>query len=160
MNSMDEGRMKVEMACKILMAWRIVENKNEVICGEGDDLYDDSFICKVLTKKMQAFQTGIKVPNLLSVLLEVCTDANPGQSQLLLADIIRELPKPIPEEYTITTDDFTTAFKDLMPVVSRYKEVEERLANEWKEQKFPMDTKTFADNGVDTREWWMEVLGR
>jgi hypothetical protein len=64
---------KVVMVSKLVWMMQEQENKVEL---DSEDIHTQSFICGVLTKKMAGFKLGIKIPDMLSLMLEVCTDGN------------------------------------------------------------------------------------
>lgn len=150
-----------EVVSKMFLMWSFSSMQ-----GEPDDpeLLHRSFIANVLVKKMEAFETGIVVPAYLGALIDLCTDSNPGVSQIILSEIIEkafidQLP------YTLTPDDFVRAFPTRFPVFRQYEDLLPEYERKWDAQKVPMEEREKvgfcgSDNQVDTPEYWKELVDR
>lgn len=107
-----------------------------------------SFIAQVLRKKMEVFKIPVKIPDVLIAIIEVCTNGNPGISQLMLRDIIGDSRK---KGSTLTPDDFARVYPISFPVVEDGNEWDKYFSKKWEEQKNPSN----GSNLCDTPTWWL-----
>ena len=168
----------IELCGKLLIVWSMNKDKNEVMFNPEYEQY--SFIAKVLRKKLEVFKINVKLPDPLIMLIEICTESNPGISQLMLKEILMKVKSRgksfcPDEEYVITPEDFSWTYPNEFPVINNSPSPEAGLPpfikDEWKslhpstsnweeyfhkmwdDQKVP-DT---GSNKCDTLEWWWEI---
>lgn len=161
----------VQLCTQVLVSWcmsSINPDHTKLYSSEYESI---SFIAKVLRKKMEVFNIHVKLPDPLIMLIEICTDSNPGISQLILKRVLLHSKcKSIPEGqmYEVTPTDFSLTFPEEFPIVNttsdeesvppfmRYQRVnpkwEEIFHEEWDAQK-----NENGANKCDTPEWWMEI---
>ena len=151
-----------ELCSKVFMSWFLEEMKDSKMEYKEEDkeFLEGSFITKILLKKFKVFDIKIHLPLPLLALLSLCTNENPGQSQIILKDLLNSIKShrgPIPEGYVITSDDFAHCFPFSFPITSDpaiNKKYLELWDGQKKEQHHPME----SDNKCDTVEWWKEVM--
>lgn len=146
-----------DLQSRMFMAWCLAELKgvkepDSFAIGAGER----SFVHKMLSKKMEVFETGINVPVYLSVILELGLSGNPGLVQIVLAEIIMgchisSLP------YTITPDDFTRTFPLLFPCSDDVGFMEE-YEKKWDAQKCERANPGEGDNRVDIPQYWEDIV--
>jgi hypothetical protein len=133
------------------------ENKDMTI---HDEEFSNDFIFQMFEKKFKMFGVNIVLPDELIAIICMCTNSNPGQSQIILKyllDNIKNRKGPISKGYIITTDDFVNAFSSRFPILHQYEDLNEKFQKLWDEQKMPRVT-SWSDNKCDTPEWWLEVM--
>lgn len=145
---------------KCMIMWSMEHTKNPEKCKEHSDDISESFICQVLNKRMKAFNTGIIIPDYLSLMIELCTNSNPGQSLMILAEILEKLPKPVADGYVITPEDFIRVYTNKFPIVWWYEDINDRLNKRWNEQKVVPAHPLQTDNACGEPEYWNKLLGR
>ena len=142
---------KIELCSRIFIAWKLSNKAWNV----HDDEILDAFIPGMLVKKMKAFGIDIFLPDPLLLLIDVCTESNPGQAQIILKDLLNNIVErtgKIKKGYMISAEDVAECWPTSFPIVSLKPELYER---KWIDQK---TNKAFSDNLCDTPEWWLEVM--
>ena len=142
---------KIELCSRIFIAWKLSNKAWDV----HDDEILDAFIPGMLVKKMKAFGVDIFLPDPLLLLIDVCTESNPGQAQIILKDLLNSIVErtgKIKKGYMISAEDVAECWPTSFPIVSLNPELYER---KWIDQK---TNKAFSDNLCDTPEWWLEVM--
>lgn len=151
----DKKKETEELAVKLFMMWSLNEGTDgfRAIIPE---VHENSFICQVLSKRMEAFDLKVVVPDHLSSILEICTESNPGMSLYMLSEILKTAKvQSLP--YTITSMDFALTFPMSFPVIEDSK-IYQEYQKKWDSQKYEKDGHLL--NRVDTPEFWKEVIGR
>ena len=156
-----EAKISKETCAELLIRWVLYEKLVNLADESTVNLLDSMnkelnesdipFITKLLLKKLEAFNIDIKLPPHLPAIIEVCTNCNPGLSQVMLKEILDNVNN-LTEGYCITTDDFIRVYHNEFPVVD-IDEWNEHFKKLWDKQKSPN-----GGNLCDTREWWMEVF--
>ena len=167
----------IELCGKLLIVWSMNQSNDKVMFGPEYEQH--SFIAKVLRKKLEVFKINVKLPDPLIMLIEICTESNPGISQLMLKEILTKVKsrkKLNPDvEYVITPDDFSLTYPNEFPVMDNspspsaglppfmkdaWKSLnpstsnwEEYFHKAWDAQKDEND----GHNKCDTPEWWWEI---
>lgn len=135
-------------------------NPNMDYIDKDKEFIEQSFISDILIKKFKAFDIKIHLPIHLLMILSLCTEENPGQSQIILKRLLLDIKSkkgPIPENYVITSNDFAMCFQDSFPIMD-IPAINESYHILWNEQKKKGKLKpTESDNLCDTAEWWKEV---
>ena len=142
---------KIELCSRIFIAWKLSNKAWNV----HDDEILDAFIPGMLVKKMKAFGVDIFLPDPLLLLIDVCTESNPGQAQIILKDLLNNIVErtgKIKKGYMISAEDVAECWPTSFPIVSLKPELYEI---KWIDQK---TNKAFSDNLCDTPEWWLEVM--
>lgn len=118
------------------------------------------FIPQILRKRLKAAEIDIVLPDIMCLMITLCTDGNPGQSLMILSDILqnkRDRDGKIPAGYIITAQDFTTTFPLKWPIMFD-PEISEQYRKKWDAQKrkplFPWET----DNQIDMVGWWRKFV--
>ena len=128
----------LDEAGKLFMMWSTMSmsctNKYDELIKDVEELRKESFICQIIDKKFEVFHIDIKLPTMLLLLIETCANGNPGQSQMILSEVMQHC-SPIKQGYEITPMDFAMAFPSKFPIVSLYSDINERLEKRWREQK-------------------------
>lgn len=155
------GEIK-ELCSKILLSWFLIEkeNPNMEYTSEDEEFLRTSFITKVILKKFKVFDIQIHLPMHLLMILSLCTNENPGQSQIILKDLLLSIKSKkglIPNGYVITSNDFTLAFPFSFPIIE-IPEINKKYEKLWNEQKRKKENPLELDNLCDTVEWWKEVM--
>lgn len=146
----------------IFMQWFAEEknNRNMDYTKEDNEFINNSFISQVILKKFKVFNIKIHLPIHLLMILSLCTEENPGQSQIILKRLLLDIKSkkgPIPENYVITFNDFDMCFQDSFPIMD-IPAINESYHILWNEQKKKGKIKPKeSDNLCDTIEWWKEV---
>lgn len=141
---------KKNMCTQIFLAWKF-SNKDWTV---HDDEIMDGFIPKVLVKKMKAFCVDIILPDPLLLMIEVCTEGNPGQAQIVLKELLNNIVSTkgkIKPGYIITLDDFVDCYPTF-PIIALD---EEGWRKKWDNQK---GSNVYPGNLCDTPDWWLEVM--
>ena len=97
---------------------------------------------------------------MLLLILNICTEGNPGQFQIILKDlfnIIKQHKGPIPKGYVIKSEDFSFCFLDTFPI-TEIPNINDKYEKLWEEQKKVTTHFLDADNLCDTIEWWKVVM--
>lgn len=160
---MTEEAMRKDLTARLFVQWMM----EPVMPGQKKPEFleygeEQSFIHKVLAKKMEAFNTGIIVPVQLSLILDIGTESNPGLSQIVLVDIIKHSQiDSLP--YTIKSEDFVRVFPFNFPDVDD-KAFMDKYQAMWNAQKREVNNsgksvqQWQSDNLVDTPEYWAEIV--
>ena len=138
----------LELCSKVLMVWTLNPNSDKI--NFDLEYQANSFIAKIIRKKFEAFQIPIKIPNLLLMLIEICTDSNPGVSQIMLKEVLSRIPNLEPD-YQVMPTDFVRVYATEFPLMKNPK-WEEYFSKLWDAQK------SDGNNLCDTRDWWMELF--
>lgn len=140
----------IELCSKVLLAWSFASYGNGAMVI--DEKYNaESFIAKILRKKMEVFQIPIKISDYLIILIELCTGGNPGVSQVMLKEIMSKVPN-LTSGHEITPEDFVRVYGSEFPVMENSPKWEEHFSKLWDAQK------NDGNNMCDTRDWWMELF--
>lgn len=111
---------------------------------------EKDFITKMIQRKFEVFEIPIVVPDPLCAIIMVCTNGNPGLSQIILKEILMDIPDLAPG-YVITMNDFARTYGDKYPLIE-YEDIKRDLETKWDRQKHG------SFNEVDTKEYWLEVF--
>lgn len=149
-----------ELCGKIFIKWFLEEKEkpNMEYTEKDKEILDNCFIAKVLLRKLVACNIKIHLPIHLLVILSLCTNDNPGISQVMLKELLLNIKKnkgPIPEGYVIGQMDFATTFPYSFPLIDD-PDIYKKYEKLWDEQKYVCDD--FSCNLCDTIEWWKEVM--
>lgn len=149
---------KEEICSRALISWMIGEKNNMDFKLHDEDIAN-LFTSRVLMKKFEVFGIDIVLPDLLLLILNVCTGNNPGQIQIVLKELLNSIKSkngPIKPGYVITTSDFITCFPSKFPITG-IPEIDAKYESLWIGQKIKRESGC-SDNLCDTIEWWMEVM--
>lgn len=147
---------KQELCGKALMIWVLSEKDNPV---KSDKDLEEMFIVKMLRKKFEVFKIDIVLPDMLLMILDLCTESNPGVTQVILKELLEDIKKrkgPIPSGYVIDALDFSFCFPAQFPILS-VPEIYNKYLEKWDGQKYT-DENGYSRNSCDTIEWWKEVM--
>jgi hypothetical protein len=151
---------KKETCLKAFLAWIELEKQNKDVSIHSKEV-EEIFTSQVILKKFKSFNIDIVLPDMLLLILAICTDCNPGQFQVVLKDLLNNIKShkgPIPEGYIITVTDFSMCFPQDFPFMD-VKSVSDKYHKLWDAQKKSGEIKLFeTDNLCDTPEWWREVM--
>lgn len=154
--TLEEKKMTCSQA---LIAWISVEHQ-----GKDMRIHDkecaNMFTSRMILKKFELFGIDIVLPDLLLLILAICTDVNPGQFQIILKDLLNNIKArkgPIPPGYIITTDDFSLCFMSDFPI-TEISYINEKYYKLWDGQKKQRTKPMESDNLCDTVDWWKEVM--
>jgi hypothetical protein len=128
--------------------------------SEHDEEIENLFTSKMILKKFEVFNIDIILPDMLLLILYICTEGNPGMFQVILKDLLNNIKKeigPIPPEYIIRIDDAAKYFNGNFPILD-IPEVQDKYCDLWQEQKGERKDNLSSDNLCDTPEWWKEVM--
>ena len=159
---MENVKETKDLCSKLLIYWSLIEKENPDMkyIPEDEEFLRTSFIANVILKKFKVFDIQIHLPIHLLMILSLCTNENPGQSQIILKDLLLSIKSkkgPIPNEYVITSDDFSSAFPFSFPIME-IPEINKKYEKLWNKQKRKKENKLESDNLCDTVEWWKEVM--
>lgn len=151
-----------DLCSKLLIYWSLIEKENPDMkyIPEDEEFLRTSFIANVILKKFKVFDIQIHLPIHLLMILSLCTNENPGQSQIILKDLLLSIKSkkgPIPNGYVIISDDFSLAFPFSFPIME-IPEINKKYEKLWNEQKRKKENPLESDNLYDTVEWWKEVM--
>lgn len=152
----------MELCSKIFISWHFnaKENPNMDYEQKDKEFLEQSFIAKILLKKFEVYNIKIHLPVHLLMILSLCTNENPGQSQIVLKDLLNDIKSrrgPIPSGYVITPDDFALCFASDFPIMD-ISYINDKYQKLWNDQKF-IDLRTErSENACDTIEYWKEVM--
>lgn len=150
---------KKELCAKILIGWFVQEQENRDFRNHDKEVAD-LFTSKILLKKFDVFHINIVLPDMLLMILHICTNNNPGWIQIILKDLLNSIKKrtgPIKPGYVITSNDFSLCFTWNFPIVE-IPEINAKYESLWMGQKIERDEPMMSDNLCDTVEWWKEVM--
>lgn len=137
----------LQLCSQVFIKWNLIDLG--VSDYDGSSEYSRmSFIAKVLRKKMAAFEIPVEIPDPLLMIIELCTDSNPGMAQIMLKKILGN-NRPI--DSTIMPEDFVAVFPTEFPILALFPRWEKEFEEEWLKQKTAQ-----GFNLCDTKEWWME----
>lgn len=126
-------------------------------------IMENSFTAKILTKKFEAFDIGIKLPDELLLILGTCSGENPGLVQAILMDLLQSIKdkkgSPIPRGYEITPSDVVGAFPLRWPILKDpeiYNEYISKYDATIKDKATDSNGNKF--NACDTKEFWLQVM--
>ena len=147
MNPMTET---IELCSRAFIAWNFaaMEGKN---MDRNEEYNAQSFIARVLRKKMEVFQVPVNIPDYLLILIELCTQGNPGVSQVMLKEILSAIPNLQPG-HEVKPDDFSRVYTADFPSMESPR-WEQHFQELWDAQK-----NCEGKNLCDTADWWMELF--
>lgn len=148
-----------ENCSNIFIRWFFLEKSGKDMRQYNKDIADE-FITQVLRKRLQATEVDIVLPDALILLIMTCTEGNPGQSLMILSDLLESIHKrigKIPAGYVITSSDFSQAFSSGWPIM-KIKSVNEQYSQKWQNQKRKSLSPCETDNTMDTAEWWRKFV--
>lgn len=156
------------MCTKLLALWMSCEKEDaKMEYTERDkEFFERSFVTKVLSKKLDAFDIDVHIPSYLYMLISVCSDENPGKAQLILKELLTSIKNRkgagIEKGYVITVSDFVDCFVESFPITG-IPAIAKKYQKMWDEQKKERGNDmrnypAFSDNKCDTPEYWMEVM--
>jgi hypothetical protein len=150
----------VDLCSQLLIVWLTHERENKDMTIHDEELAK-TFIYQVIHKKFDVFGIDVVLPDELLAIITICTNSNPGQSQIVLKYLLDDIKKrkgPIPKGYVVTTEDFTFAFPTRFPILHEFKDLNEQFQKLWDAQKKEKTHAFDNDNKCDTPEWWLEVM--
>ena len=150
---------KKETCASAFIAWVELEKHNKDMKVHNEEI-EEIFTNKMILKKFKAFGIDIVLPDMLLMILAICTDCNPGQFQIILKDLLNNIKQrkgPIPAGYVITPMDFSLCFRIDFPI-TEIPHVNAKYEKLWNGQKKENPKDLESDNLCDTPEWWKEVM--
>lgn len=157
-NTAEESKELLITLMRIYSHWVLESLSNPEKCStRTPELFEKSFICKVLDKRLEAFSIDVKVPDYLILIIELCTEGNPGQSLMILSEILENIPH-LKSGHIIEPMDFARVYKDKFPVVRVYPEMNSRLQDRWSSQKITPRESLDSDNQCDYPEYWTKFF--
>lgn len=147
--------------CSVLYTTWVISEEEGIDFKEHDEKISNLFIARMLKKKFEVFDIDVVIPDELISLLEICTEANPGQTQVILMDLFMHINKlhhfdKIPRGYVIKAMDAAMCFVNTFPIIE-IPSVDEKYHKMWLAQKYTdPDGREF--NLCDTQGWWKEVV--
>lgn len=146
---------KLSYISKAFVIWSQAEITDNLDVFDGAYM-KESFIGQMITKKFEAFDIDIKLLDPFVMIIDLCTDSNPGVSQLMIKEILENVPDLKPG-HTITTWDFLRIHDNKFPRMS-YPDINEKYEKLWNAQKKKRTSTYASDNKVDTKEYWLEIF--
>lgn len=150
-----------DLCAMVFIKWHIGAQHDE---KTHDMIMKNSFTAKILTKKFEAFDIGIKLPDELLLILGTCSGENPGLVQAILMDLLQSIKdkkgSPIPRGYEITPSDVAGAFPLRWPILKDpeiYNEYVSKYDATIKDKATDSNGNKF--NACDTKEFWLQVMG-
>ena len=116
----------------------------------AEEYCQSAFVPQVLKKKIEAFNIPIKVTNAVLMMIEICTEGNPGVSQLMLKEIINTCYLKAGD--TVDFDKFVRTYPMQFPLITN-PDICSKYDKMWDAQK-----DEDGNNKCDTVEWWMECF--
>lgn len=158
---------KQDICAQAIIKWKAQEEMAKNIpvkefapgIHKHDEEIVDLFTSKMILKKFEVFNIDIVLPDMLLLMLYICTEGNPGMFQVILKDLLNHIKEeigPIPSGYVINVDDATKCFT--APPILDIPEIQDKYCNLWQEQKGERQGSLSSDNLCDTPEWWKEVM--
>ena len=151
---------KKDLCSRVLISWVLSEQDGKDYTVHDEDI-NKLFTSQVILKKFEVFGIRIVLPDPLLLILYLCVEANPGQFQIVLKDLLNNIKKrkgPIPTDYVVTADDFSMCFMADFPI-TEIKQINDKYQKLWDGQKKPGKHQPWeSDNLCDTPEWWKEVM--
>ena len=156
------------MCTKLLALWMSCEKEDaKMEYTERDkEFFERSFVTKVLSKKLDAFDINVHIPSYLYMLISVCSDENPGNAQLILKELLTSIKNRkgagIEKGYVITVSDFVDCFVESFPITG-IPAIAKKYQKMWDEQKIGRGAQyesdvNLSDNKCDTEYYWKEVM--
>ena len=149
-----------DLCAMVFIKWHIGAQHDE---KTHDMIMKNSFTAKILTKKFEAFDIGIKLPDELLLILGTCSGENPGLVQAILMDLLQSIKdkkgSPIPRGYEITPSDVVGAFPLRWPILEDpeiYNEYISKYDATIKDKATDSNGNKF--NACDTKEFWLQVM--
>ena len=149
-----------DLCAMVFIKWHIGAQHDE---KTHDMIMKNSFTAKILTKKFEAFDIGIKLPDELLLILGTCSGENPGLVQAILMDLLQSIKdkkgSPIPRGYEITPSDVAGAFPLRWPILKDpeiYNEYVSKYNATIKDKA--TDSNGNKINACDTKEFWLQVM--
>lgn len=149
-----------DLCAMVFIKWHIGAQHDE---KTHDMIMKNSFTAKILTKKFEAFDIGIKLPDELLLILGTCSGENPGLVQAILMDLLQSIKdkkgSPIPRGYEITPSDVAGAFPLRWPILKDpeiYNEYVSKYDATIKDKAIDSNGNKF--NACDTKEFWLQVM--
>lgn len=153
-----KGDITLAAVSKLYMMW-MLNNQNRSKDTDIEDIASQSFICNVLNKRMEAFDIPVVIPDHLSMILDFCTDSNPGLSLMMLYDIIKNAHIQYSgDTYVLQPEDFVAVFTTRFPVLSAYPDILQKYSDMFDNQKIKNTDIFGPDNLIDTREYWLNTI--
>ena len=125
----------------------------------ANEMMEQSFVGKILKRKMKCMNCPIEISNTVYILLDICSGSNPGLSQIMLHDLLETARKRGYEKIDFT--EFSLIHASEFPIVLKdngdYTEYGLEISRKWDEQKVRPE-KGFSYNKVDTEKYWQEVF--
>lgn len=137
----------LELLTKLFIIWNMNPEYKE-----DKEYNSQSFIARIIRKKMEVFKIDVKIPDELLMIIEICTGSNPGVSQVMLHEIMSKITS-LTEGYLITPNDFTRVYPNDFPCIDNPK-WDDHFAKLWESQKFN------GSNLCDTPNWWKECFNK
>lgn len=150
---------KTDLCSRAFISWLSAEKKGIDMRVHDPEIIEKDFITMVLNKKLEACRVEIHLPDMLTLIIGICTEGNPGQSQIILKELLESIKKnkgPIPAGYVILADDFVTCFMTKFPITED-KVMEKKYYDLWEAQKYENQL-GYRENKCDTVEYWREVM--
>lgn len=154
-----EVKETIQLCNLIFSQWLFLEKNNTDMKQYDGDIAKE-LITQILRKRLQAAEVDIVLPDALILLIMTCTDGNPGQSLLILSDLLESICRKIgkiPAGYVITSKDFSQAFPSGWPIM-KMKPVNEQYSQKWKNQKKEPMFSWETDNNIDMVGWWKKFV--
>ena len=149
-----------DLCAMVFIKWHIGAQHDE---KTHDMIMKNSFTAKILTKKFEAFDIGINLPDELLLILGTCSGENPGLVQAILMDLLQSIKdkkgSPIPRGYEITPSDVVGAFPLRWPILKDpeiYNEYLSKYDATIKDKATDSNGNKF--NACDTKEFWLQVM--
>ena len=149
-----------DLCAMVFIKWDVGAQHDE---KTHDMIMKNSFTAKILTKKFEAFDIGIKLPDELLLILGTCSGENPGLVQAILMDLLQSIKdkkgSPIPRGYEITPSDVVGAFPLRWPILKDpeiYNEYLSKYDATIKDKATDSNGNKF--NACDTKEFWLQVM--
>ena len=143
-----------------LMTWLYSEIDNEELDIKEKDKICNIFPYNMILNKLDNYGVKVVLPDLLLMIVSLCTDNNPGISQIIIKELLSDIKEKqgnIPEGYIITSSDFVNCFPENFPILD-IPEVYDKYIKLWDGQKRERPNEFSSDNLCDTPEWWLEVM--
>lgn len=146
---------KKKLCFTVFAAWVNAENRKTDLSKHDEDIYE-MFVPSILLDKFKAFNVNVVLPDMLLVIIDICTEGNPGLSQVILKDLLSNIAnkfneRKIPSGYVIKTNDFSKCFPTEFPIIS-ISNIYDKYIKMWDGQK------NNGGNLCDTVKWWKEVV--
>ena len=147
----DNIRENIRIVSLILFKNKITNDENKPDFYD-EEYHDASFIYKVLSGKLKAFNIDVQVQDGLYMVIDVCSQGNPLYAQLLLFDVLNNISNLKPGRI-ITCEDFANTFPAYCPLLL-YPNVKKEFEKRAIELKLEND-----GYPVDCKEFWNQIWG-